>query len=223
MRDFRDAKSMAHTLRASLAAKGLKITISQSLELIAEAFGVADWNTLAAAIHADQLAPRASPPPNSIADSASEIGFSSELGATQRNALNAANQRKHEYATLEHLLLVLTDDIDASAAMKACNPDLAALKENVTGYLDNELKSLVVADGRESKPTVAFQRVVRRAVIQARGRGHLRISGGDLLVAIFAETESPASRFLGEQAITRLKVANFIAQTGETDGGLAAR
>jgi ATP-dependent Clp protease ATP-binding subunit ClpA len=84
-------------------------------------------------------------------------------------------------------------------------------------------ENLSFESGSESKPTVAFQRVVRRAVIQARGRGHLRISGGDLLVAIFAETESPASRFLGEQAITGLEVVNFVAHAGETDGGPAAR
>jgi Glyoxalase superfamily protein/Clp amino terminal domain, pathogenicity island component len=193
MRDFRDAKSMAHTLRAALTAKGLKITISQSLEMIAEVFGVADWNTLSAAIHAEELASRASPP-KSTADSVSKLGFSSEFGAAQHKALAAANQRKHEYATLEHLLLALTDDIDASTAMKACNADLAALRENITSYIDNGLNRLVVADGRESKPTAAFQRVIQRAMIHAQGRGGLNVTGGDLLVAIFAERERESRR-----------------------------
>src|SRR6266436_1775803 len=100
MRDFRDAKVMARTLRAALAAKGLKITISESLELIAEAFGVADWNTLAAAIRAEAPAPResASAPPPPTAESGAAPRFSAELESTLHRALTYANERKHEYA-----------------------------------------------------------------------------------------------------------------------------
>jgi Glyoxalase superfamily protein/Clp amino terminal domain, pathogenicity island component len=123
MRDFRDAKAMARTLRAALAAKGLKITISQSLELIAELFGVADWNTLAAAIRGDRTVPRddasPSPPPRAETVSGGGILFSRALELTLHRALACANQRYHEYATLEHLLLALTDEADASAVMMA--------------------------------------------------------------------------------------------------------
>jgi hypothetical protein len=102
MRDFRDAKIMARTLRAALAAKGLKITISESLELIAQAFGVADWNTLSATIRAE--APTrpesASPTPPPTAESVARPRFSVELEATLHRAIANANQRKHEYATL---------------------------------------------------------------------------------------------------------------------------
>jgi hypothetical protein len=152
MRDFRDAKAMAQTLRASLAAKGHKITNSQSLELISEALGVADWNSLAAAIRT--AAPGSKPgsnkktsPTQPNAESASTAGYSAELMPTLRRALAHANQRKHEYATLEHLVLALIDDADASAVMRACRADLAALKKSLTAFVDDELKGLVIDNG----------------------------------------------------------------------------
>src|SRR5215471_830545 len=143
MRDFRDAKAMAHTLRAALAAKGFKITVSQSLELIAEAFGAADWNTLAAAIRraADTPHRNASRLPLQIA--VRNPTLSRELELTLDRAIAHANAREHEYTTLEHLLLALIDDPDASAVMRACKIDLGVLKENLVGHIDNELKALV--------------------------------------------------------------------------------
>ena len=160
MRDFRDAKAMAHTLRAALAAKGFKITISQSLELIAEALGAADWNTLCAAIRAEAV-PHDNPVPTPLlTERVPGPPFSAKLESTLRRALAQANQRKHQYATLEHLLLALTDDMDASAVLKACNVKLSELKSHLTSYIDKELKNLVIDDGGESKPTAAFQLLV---------------------------------------------------------------
>jgi Glyoxalase superfamily protein/Clp amino terminal domain, pathogenicity island component len=155
MRDFRDAKAMARTLRAALATKGFKITISQSLELIAEAFGMADWNTLAAVIRQEAGTARS----RGVAAAAGERGrvplpaFSSALDSTLQRAAAYASERDHEYTTLEHLLLALIDDADASAVMEVCKVDLRALKEDLVSYLDGELKALVVADGRDSRPT----------------------------------------------------------------------
>src|SRR5262249_39033372 len=146
------------------------ITISESLELIAEAFGVPDWNTLAAAIRAEAPAPRESaPPPPPTAENGAAPRFSAELQSTLHRALANANWRKHEYATLEHLLLALIDDADASAMMKACDVDLGVLRGRLARYIDNDLKELVIDEGGESKPTAGFQRVVQRAVIQAQG------------------------------------------------------
>jgi hypothetical protein len=227
MRDFRDAKVMAHTLRAALAADlGIKITNSQSLELIAEVFGVADWNTLSAAIRAEATAPRnnATPPPPSIAEGAPGQRFSAELESTLHRALAYANQRKHQHSTLEHLLLALIEDADASAAIKACNVDLGALNDQLANYVDNELKKLEVNDGSAAEPTAAFQRAVQRAVLHIQGLGRHIVTGGQVLMAMFAETESPAARLLAEQGMTRLDVANFIAHGvvkgsgGATDG-----
>jgi hypothetical protein len=244
MRDFRDAKAMAHTLRAALAAKGFKITISQSLELIAEAFGVADWNTLAAAIRAEAPAPREStspppsptgegaaapefpaeldPPPPPIAERNTAPRFSVELESTLHRALAYANQRKHEYATLEHLLLALIDDADASAMMEACAVDLGKLTENLASYIDNDLKTLVIDDNRDTRPTAGFQRVVQRAVIQAQGLGRDTVTGAELLANIFAERESPGAYFLQEQEMTRYDAINYISHgIGKRGGGVA--
>lgn len=192
MRDFRDAKAMARTLRAALAAKGLKITVSQSLELIAEAFGAADWNTLAAAIRREALNPRAraaSPASGRQTAEAAPVLFSAELESTLDRALAYASQRTHEYTTLEHLLLALIDDVVASAVMKACKVDAAALKTKLTNYIDNELKTLAIDDGLDSRPTPAFQRVVQRAMLQVKDLGRETATGGDLLVAMFDERE----------------------------------
>jgi Glyoxalase superfamily protein/Clp amino terminal domain, pathogenicity island component len=210
MRDFRDAKAMAQTLRAALAAKGFKITVSQSLELIAEAFGVADWNTLAAAIRREALAPRenaASSRPS--AESAPAFVFCRELELTLHRALAYADERGHEYATLEHLLLALIDDADASAVMKACKADLGALKRDLASYVDNELKTLVTDDHRGPRPTAAFQRVVQRAVHDVRVLDR-DLTGADLIPPMFAETESHAAWLLGEQEMTWQDAANVI-------------
>jgi hypothetical protein len=218
MRDFRDAKAMARTLRAALAAKGLKITISQGLELIAEIFGEVDWNTLAAAIRAEGTARRndasPSPPPSAEAATEPEAArpfFSRPLESTLHRALAYANQRKHELTTLEHLLLALIDDEDASAVMKGCKVDLAALKEHLTNYVDNELETPLIDDSGDSRPTAGFQRVIQRAVIHVQTTVRKKVTGADVLVAIFAERESHAAYFLNEHDMSRYDAINYIS------------
>jgi Glyoxalase superfamily protein/Clp amino terminal domain, pathogenicity island component len=208
MRDFRDAKVMAQTLRGVLATKGLKITISQSLEMIAKVFGVPDWNTLAAAIRREDLISRKDTLPP--ASQNTEERFSAELKSTLHRALTYANQRKHEYTTLEHLLFALIDDVNASGVMKVCDVDVDALREGLTSYIDNDLKTLVIDDTRKSRPTPAFQRVMQRAVVHAQGLGREMVTGGDVLVAVFDENESHAVWLLGEQEMTREYAANFM-------------
>jgi len=211
MRDFRDAKTMAHTLRMALAARGIKITVGHSLELIAKAFGVTDWNTLAAAINRqDPAAGKNTSSPPLRSDERASARFSAELESTFHRALAYAKQRKHEYATLEHLLLALTDDLNASGVMKVCQVDLGALKQKLASYIDNELKSLVIDDADQPRPTRAFQRVVQDAVARAQGLGRHTVTGADLLVTLFSETESPAVWLLGEQDMTRQDAENFI-------------
>jgi len=222
MRDFRDAKAMAHILRAALAAKGFKVTISQSLELIAEIFGAADWNTLAAAIRQGSSAARqtAFAPPPSSGEPAPKSSrtersfppvFSRELELTFHRAIADADQRGHEYATLEHLLRALIDDADASAVMKACKVDLGALRANLVSTIDNELRTLAIDDERDPVPTPAFQRVVKRAVGHVEGLGRDTVTAADVLVAIFDEKESHAVWLLAEQEMTQQDAANFIA------------
>ncbi|MBB3890422.1 ATP-dependent Clp protease ATP-binding subunit ClpA [Phenylobacterium haematophilum] len=122
-----------------------------------------------------------------------------------------ANQRKHEYATLEHLLLALIDDEDSAGVMRACDVDLAALRTTLTNYVDNELRSLVVDDGEDAKPTSSFQRVIQRAVIHVQSSGREEVTGANVLVAIFSERESHAAYFLQEQDMTRYDAVNYIA------------
>jgi hypothetical protein len=208
MRDFRDAKAMARTLRGSLANKGFKITIGQSLELIAEAFGVADWNTLSAAIHAAGASPPTDDPPRRPGP---KPWLSAGLESTLRAAVASAQQRHHAYATLEHLLLALIDDVDASAVMHGCSADLGVLKRHLTRYVDNDLKTLAIDDGREVSPTVAFRRVVQRAMHHVQDSDLDMVTGAQLLLALFSERESPAAQFLAEQGVTRLDAASFIA------------
>ncbi len=137
--------------------------------------------------------------------------FSRNLEETLHRAVAFANQRKHEYATLEHLLLSLSDDQEASGVMRACEVDLAALKKSLLNYLDTELKSLVVDDGEDAKPTAGFQRVIQRAVIHVQSSGREEVTGANVLVAIFSERESHAAYFLQEQDMTRYDAVNFIA------------
>ena len=137
--------------------------------------------------------------------------FSRNLEQSLHRALAIANERNHEYATLEHLLLSLTDDAEASAVLRACSIDLDLLKKNLRNYIDRELENLV-SDGREdAKPTTGFNRVIQRAVIHVQSSGREEVTGANVLVAIFAERESHAAYFLQEQDMTRYDAVNYIS------------
>jgi ATP-dependent Clp protease ATP-binding subunit ClpA len=137
--------------------------------------------------------------------------FSRNLEQTLHRALAVANERHHEYATLEHLLLSLTEDSDAAAVLRACSVDIELLRKNLRDYIDQELDNLV-SDGREdAKPTAGFQRVIQRAVIHVQSSGREEVTGANVLVAIFAERESHAAYFLQEQDMTRYDAVNYIS------------
>ena len=137
--------------------------------------------------------------------------FSRPLEETLHRAVHYANERRHEYATLEHLLLALIDDVDASAVMRACNVDLQALKASLTLYIDTDLAALATSDGDDAKPTAGFQRVIQRAVIHVQSSGREEVTGANVLVAVFSERESHAAYFLQEQDMTRYDAVNYIA------------
>ena len=138
--------------------------------------------------------------------------FSRNLEQSLHRALAAANERRHEYATLEHLLLSLLDDGDAAAVMRACSVDLEALKKSLLDYIDNELANLATNSRHdEAKPTAGFQRVIQRAVIHVQSSGREEVTGANVLVAIFAERESHAAYFLQEQDMTRYDAVNYIS------------
>lgn len=200
MRDFRDSKAMAHTLRAALAAKGLKITVGQSLEMTAGMFGLPNWNTLAAAIRRGTPDESAENPSRPGANAVWPSGFTHELAATLDRAIAYAGERKHEFATLEHLLLALVDDVDASAVMKVNGVDFQALRDGTVAYIDHKLKTWVTSrDERETTPTVAFRRVVHRATVRSLDRA---TNGADVLATMLDETDSPAVWLLSQQGLS---------------------
>ena len=137
--------------------------------------------------------------------------FSSDLEDSLHRALGYANERGHEFATLEHLLLALVDDQDGAAVMKACDVDLDELRATLTEYVDSELSELVVDDDEDAKPTAGFQRVIQRAVIHVQNAGREEVTGANVLVALFAERESHAAYFLAERDMTRYDAVNFIS------------
>ena len=137
--------------------------------------------------------------------------FSRSLEKSLHRALAIANERSHEFATLEHLLLALIDDSDAAGVMRACNVDLDLLRRQLTGYIETELEGLVVEDDEDAKPTTGFQRVIQRAVIHVQSSGRDQVTGANVLVAIFGERESHAAYFLQEQDMTRLDAVSYIS------------
>src|SRR5262250_528380 len=137
--------------------------------------------------------------------------FSRGLEQSLHRALALANERHHEYATLEHLLLALIEDQDAAAVMRACNVDLQKLRRRLVTYLESELDNLITDGADDSKPTAGFQRVIQRAVIHVQSSGHEEVTGANVLVAIFAERESHAAYFLQEQDMTRYDAVNYIS------------
>ena len=137
--------------------------------------------------------------------------FSRSLEKALHRALAFANERHHEFATLEHLLLSLIEDKDAVAVMRACNVNVDELRNSLVTYIDTELVNLVSDEVLESKPTAGFQRVIQRAVIHVQSSGREEVTGANVLVAIFAERESHAAFFLQEQDMTRYDAVNYIS------------
>jgi ATP-dependent Clp protease ATP-binding subunit ClpA len=137
--------------------------------------------------------------------------LSRNLEQTLHRALALANDRKHEYATLEHLLLALADDTDSTTVLRACGVDVDRLKRDLGEFLDKDLAGLVTERAGDPKPTAGFQRVVQRAAIHVQSSGRDEVTGANVLVALFSERESHAVYFLQLQDMTRLDAVNFIS------------
>ena len=138
-------------------------------------------------------------------------GFSGHLERSLHRALTLANERHHEYATLEHLLLALSEDQDALAVLNACNVEVDVLRRELTSYLDEQVPNLVVDSVEEARPTAGFQRVIQRALIHVQSSGREEVTGANVLVAIFSERESHAVYFLQQQDMTRLDAVSYIS------------
>jgi len=137
--------------------------------------------------------------------------LSRNLEQSLHRALSLASERHHEYATLEHLLLSLTEDMDAIAVLRACNVSVEKLRADLTDFLDTSLSELVGPRGSDPKPTAGFQRVVQRAAIHVQSAGREEVTGANVLVALFSERESHAVYFLQIQDMTRLDAVNYIS------------
>ncbi len=137
--------------------------------------------------------------------------LSKNLEESLHRALSLASDRSHEYATLEHLLLSLTEDTDALAVLKACGVDVEQLRGQLTTFLNEELVSLVSESEEDPKPTAGFQRVIQRAAIHVQSSGRESVTGANVLVAVFAERESHAVYYLQAQDMTRLDAVNYIS------------
>ncbi|ARO14063.1 ATP-dependent Clp protease, ATP-binding subunit clpA [Ketogulonicigenium robustum] len=138
--------------------------------------------------------------------------FTTSLEQSIHGALAIANTHHHELATLEHLLLSLLDEPDAAHVLRACAVDMVDLRKSLEDFIDDDLATLVTAvEGSEAVPTAAFQRVIQRAAIHVQSAGRAEVTGGNVIVALFAERESHAVYFLQEQDMTRYDAVNFIA------------
>ena len=137
--------------------------------------------------------------------------LSRDLEKSLHRALALAVERRHEFATLEHLLYALLEDPDAIAVLKACGVDLERLERELETFIDEELESLATDEAVEAKPTTGFQRVVQRAVLHVQSSGRSEVTGANILVAIFSERESHAVYFLQEQDMSRYDAVNYIS------------
>ena len=148
--------------------------------------------------------------------------FAADLEQSLHRALRNANEHRHEFATLEHLLLALCDDNDARAVLRACTVDIDQLREQLTNYLEEDLASLALEEEEEAKPTAGFQRVIQRAVYHIESSGRDEVTGANVLVAIFAERESHAVYFLQEQDMTRLDAVSYLSHGVAKAPGMGA-
>jgi len=137
--------------------------------------------------------------------------LSANLEQSLHRALAHANERQHEYATLEHLLLALVEDQDAIAVLRACGVDPDTLAEDLENYLDNEVQGLIVEGLADAKPTAGFQRVLQRAAMHVQSAGRSEVTGANVLVAMFAERESHAVYYLQQQEMSRYDAVSYIS------------
>lgn len=137
--------------------------------------------------------------------------LSKNLEQTLHKALAVATEKKHDYATLEHLLFALTEDQDAMAVLRSCGVGIPDLRDQLDVYITNELAYLINVDSEEAKPTTAFQRVLQRSAIHVQSSGREEVTGANVLVALFSERESHAVYFLQEQDMTRFDAVNYIS------------
>lgn len=137
--------------------------------------------------------------------------LSKELEITLNAAFKNAHDKRHEFITVEHLLLALLDDASAEAVMKACGCDTDVLRGQLTQFIDETISLIPAGIQRDTQPTLGFQRVLQRAVFHVQASDKKEVTGANLFVAIFSEQDSHAVYLLNKQDISRLDVVNYLA------------
>ncbi len=135
-----------------------------------------------------------------------------DLEKTLNEAFKLARDERHEFMTVEHLLLALLDNSSAHEALNSCGADVEQMRKEIRAFI-NQTTPLIPRDDedRETQPTLGFQRVLQRAVFHVQSSGNTEVSGANVLVAIFSEQESQAAYFLKKAEISRLDVVNFLS------------
>jgi ATP-dependent Clp protease ATP-binding subunit ClpA len=134
-----------------------------------------------------------------------------ELEVSLHLAFVEARQKRHEFITVEHLLLAMLDNASAAHVLRACGADLEELRATLANYIDNNTPVLPGAGEADTQPTVGFQRVIQRAILHVQSTNKKEVNGANILVALFGEKESHAVYFLNQRNVTRLDVVNYIA------------
>ncbi|GIX36154.1 MAG: ATP-dependent Clp protease ATP-binding subunit ClpA [Lysobacteraceae bacterium] len=145
--------------------------------------------------------------------------FSKDLEYSIGQCYKQAREARHEFMTVEHLLLALLENPSALAVLRACKADLPRLASDLRGIIAETVPVLPEGDGRDTQPTLGFQRVLQRAVYHVQSAGKKEVTGANVLVAIFGEKDSHAVYFLNQQDITRLDVVNYISHGVSKVGG----
>ena len=134
-----------------------------------------------------------------------------ELEVSLHMAFVEARQKRHEFITVEHLLLALLDNPSAAEVLRACGAEIVALRKELTEFIDEHTPVVPGTDDIDTQPTLGFQRVIQRAILHVQSSGKKEVTGANVLVAIFGEKDSHAVFFLQKQEISRLDVVNFIS------------
>ena len=146
--------------------------------------------------------------------------LSSELEFSLNSAIQTARDARHQYITVEHLLAALLDNPPAAKAIRACGAELRGLREKLEAFLDEHVPVLSEEEDIDPQPALGFQRVIQRAILHVQSSGKREVTGTNVLIAMFAEKDSHAVYFLGEEGVSRFDVVNYvshgIAHTGDT-------
>src|SRR5690606_26491680 len=136
-----------------------------------------------------------------------------ELEVSLHMAFVEARQQRHEFITVEHLLLALLDNPSAAEVLRACSANVDDLRASLTNFIKDNTPQVAGTDDVDTQPTLGFQRVIQRAImhVQSTGNGKKEVTGANVLVAIFGEKDSHAVYYLHQQGVTRLDVVNYIA------------